>query len=331
MTTDLRYPALLGPTASGKTALVVALAERLPVEVISVDSALVYRGLTIGTAKPTPAEQACCPHHLIDLIEPEEVYTAGQFVTDAQAALTEITARRRLPLFAGGTMLYAKTFHEGIADLPNADPALRAAIDARAAALGWPAMHAWLAERDPETAARLAPNDRQRIQRALEVLLTTGQPLSMHLAAHVPQERLQLAALLPSDRDWLHRRIAERFAQMLAAGFIDEVATLRARGTLTPDHPSMRTVGYRQIWRYLDGKITRDEMVEAAIAATRQLAKRQITWLRQFAARWPDAVVIDPCTSAAVDAVATWLSRWWESSASRMSSVMTTSRYPPSA
>ncbi len=326
MYTDFRYPALLGPTAAGKTALVVALAERLPVEVISVDSALVFRGMTIGTAKPTPSEQARCPHHLIDLIEPEEVYTAGQFVTDAQAALAEITARGRLPLFAGGTMLYAKAFHEGIAELPSANPALRAMIDERAAALGWPALHTWLAKCDPETAARLAPNDRQRIQRALEVILSTGQPLSVHLAAHKPQERLQLAALLPSDRDWLHRRIAERFAQMLAAGFIDEVATLRARGTLTPDYPSMRTVGYRQIWLYLDGKLTLDEMRTAAVAATRQLAKRQITWLRQFVARWPGAVVIDPCTSAAVDAVTTWLSRWWESAASRISNTSTISR-----
>lgn len=307
---SLRYPALLGPTASGKTALVLALAERLPIEVVSVDSALVFRGMEIGTAKPTAAERAHCPHHLIDLIEPEAVYTAGQFVADAERVTKEVTTRGKLPLFAGGTMLYAKAFHEGIAELPTANPQLRAEIDARAAEAGWPALHAWLATLDSVTAARLSPNDRQRIQRALEVVLTTGRPLSALFAGQPPQARLVLLALIPSDRAWLHRRIAERFQQMLAAGLIEEVAALRARPTLTAEHPSMRTVGYRQVWRYLAGESTYSEMVDAAIAATRQLAKRQLTWLRQFAARWPQATVVDPCQPKAWEAVATWLMRW---------------------
>lgn len=311
-TFPLPLPAILGPTACGKTALALALAERFPIEVISVDSALVYRGMTIGTAKPDASERARCPHHLIDLVEPEATYTAGRFVADAERAAAEIAARERIPLLVGGTMLYAKAFHEGLAALPTADPALRAEIDERAAREGWPKLHAWLAEHDPETAARLSPNDRQRIQRALEVVLTTGKPMAAVLAEHQAQtllDRLTLLALIPGARTWLHDRIAARFHQMLAAGFVAEVAALRQRPGLTAEHPSMRAVGYRQVWAYLDGRISEAEMIAAGIAATRQLAKRQLTWLRQFTNRWPRVTVLDPCDPQLIDKASAWLCR----------------------
>lgn len=305
-------PAILGPTASGKTALALALSERFALEVVSVDSALVYRGMDIGTAKPTSEERARCPHHLIDLIEPEEVYTAGRFVRDAENAAAAITARGRLPLFVGGTMLYAKAFHEGLASLPPADPALRARIDARAAEEGWPQLHAWLASLDPATAARLSPNDRQRIQRALEVVLTTGVPLAETLARQktaAQSDRLAVLALIPSDRTWLHQRIADRFYQMLTHGFLEEVERLRTRPTLTADHPAIRAVGYRQAWDYLEGEISYDEMVTRAIAATRQLAKRQLTWLRQFARNWRQVTILDPTGPHWIERATEWLSR----------------------
>ncbi len=305
-----RTPCVLGPTASGKTALALALAEELNAEVISVDSALVYRGMDIGTAKPTPQERARIPHHLIDLLDPEEAYTAGRFVQDARAAIAAIQARGRVPLLAGGTMLYAKALHEGIAALPSADAALRAEIDAYAQTHGWPAVHAWLARLDPQTAARLSPNDRQRLQRALEVVLTTGQPLET-LWQRQPQPGTPLAvlALLPAEAHWLNARIEARFDAMLRAGFLEEVAALRARPHLSAEHPSMRAVGYRQAWAHLEGKLTRDEMIAQAIAATRQLAKRQRTWLRQFRERWSDVTILDPADPQLEAKARAWLAR----------------------
>ena len=276
---------LAGPTGCGKTAAAPALAERLPVEVISVDSALVYRGMDIGTAKPTPAERAAVPHHLIDVIEPTAAYSAAEFVRAARALAAEIAARGRLPLLVGGTMLYFKALFDGLSALPQADPALRAELDARAAREGWPALHAELARLDPATAARLAPNDAQRIQRALEVCLLASRPMSaLHAEPREAGVDWPLLSLEPLSRAWLHERLARRFEQMLAAGFLDEVRTLRARGDLHPELPSMRCVGYRQAWEALDAGDL-GPLPERGIAATRQLAKRQLTWLRGMPAR----------------------------------------------
>ncbi len=276
---------LLGPTASGKTGVAVELVQRLPCDIVSVDSALVYRDMDIGTAKPDAATQASAPHRLIDLIDPTESYSAARFRDDALAAMAEIAARGRIPLLVGGTMLYFKALREGLNALPEADPAVRAELDARGTAKGWPALHAELAEVDPETAARLKPNDSQRIQRALEVYRLTGRPMGEILRqgneGTLPYRAIPLA-LVPSDRAVLHRRIAERFDAMLAQGFIDEVEGLRARYDLNLNLPSMRCVGYRQAWQYLDGEFGRDELREKGIAATRQLAKRQLTWLRSM-------------------------------------------------
>ncbi|MDR0635200.1 MAG: tRNA (adenosine(37)-N6)-dimethylallyltransferase MiaA [Azoarcus sp.] len=305
---------LLGPTASGKTACALALARALPVEIISVDSALVYRDMDIGTAKPEAAERALCPHHLIDIISPEESYSAAQFCADARRLMAEIGARGRIPLLVGGTMLYFKALREGLSDLPRADAALRAEIDRRARAEGWPALHAELAHLDPEGAARLAPNDAQRIQRALEIVLVGGKPLAEALARRETPalpHRLITVALSPSARGPLHARIAGRFERMLAAGLLDEVAALRQRYRLTADLPSMRAVGYRQAWACLDGALDAAGLREAGIAATRQLAKRQSTWLTQFRERWPDWVEIDclraDAAAAAQEAVASRL------------------------
>jgi tRNA dimethylallyltransferase len=291
-------PALFlpGPTASGKTACALALAQELPVEIISVDSALVYRGMDIGTAKPYPAERAACPHHLIDLIDPTESYSAAKFCDDACRLMAEITARGRIPLLVGGTMLYYKALREGLSDLPQADAALRAEIGCRAKNEGWPALHAELARIDPAAAARLAPHDAQRIQRALEIVLATGKPLSEAHARRTPRSlpcRPVTVALVPSVRSMLHARIAGRFKKMLADGLTDELAALRRRYPLTPEMPAMRAVGYRQAWAYLDGEIDGEELLETGIAATRQLAKRQLTWLRQFREHWPEYVEID--------------------------------------
>ena len=305
--TPPRYIALAGPTASGKTAAALALARLLPVEIVSVDSALVYRGMDIGTAKPTPAEQAAVPHHLIDILDPRESYSAAAFVADATRLIGEIRARGALPLLVGGTMLYFKALFDGIDAMPAADAAVRARIDADAAALGWPAMHARLAQVDPVTAARLAPQDSQRIQRALEVWESSGQPLSsFHASDNKTTSAVEdgmLFSLEPTDRAWLHGRIAERFDAMLATGFLDEVRGLRARGDLSTDLPSMRCVGYRQAWETLDAASSAApdakamaDLRERGIAATRQLAKRQITWLRSMPQRTviacdtPDAV-----------------------------------------
>lgn len=277
---------LMGPTASGKTALAIELAQRFPVELISVDSALVFRGMDIGTAKPSAAELAAAPHHLIDIIDPTDVYSAAQFRADALRLMDEITARGRVPLLVGGTMLYFNALQHGLHDLPRADAQVRQVLEAEAAELGWPALHAELARVDPPTAARLSPNDSQRIGRALEIFRISQRPMSAWLAEQtneaLPYDLLKLA-LLPADRAVLHARIALRFEQMLTQGFVDEVAGLRARYPLQPDLPSMRCVGYRQAWQYLDGEIDLSTLRDTGIYATRQLAKRQITWLRGMA------------------------------------------------
>ncbi|GAB4478705.1 MAG: tRNA (adenosine(37)-N6)-dimethylallyltransferase MiaA [Burkholderiaceae bacterium] len=291
---------LLGPTACGKSALAMRLAEDIALEVVSVDSAQVYRGMAIGTAKPSAAERARVPHHLIDLRDPSEPYSAADFVRDATHAIEAIRARGRLPLVVGGTMLYARALREGLSALPSADREVRARIEARARAIGWPGLHAELARVDPATAARLPPNDSQRIQRALEVFDLTGVPLSQ-LQANPQKPALALAtiALIPQDRGELHRRIEHRFDAMLAAGFLDEVRALMARGDLDPELPSLRSVGYRQAWRHLARGTPLAEFRAAAIAATRQLAKRQITWLRSM----KDAAVIDPFAPDAFERV----------------------------
>lgn len=292
---------LLGPTASGKTAAALAFAAKHPTEIVSVDSALVYREMDIGTAKPTRDERAWVPHHLIDIRDPTEAYSAADFRADALQAIGDILARGRVPLLVGGTMLYYKALTQGLNDLPSADPEVRASLEADAAREGWPALHTRLASVDAVTAARLAPNDAQRIQRALEVFMLTGQPMSALLAASERDNDLPYRfvpiALEPSDRSVLHARIAQRFDAMLEGGFVDEVRRLRARGNLDPSLPSMRCVGYRQAWEYLDGAIDYATMRDKGIFATRQLCKRQLTWLRSM----PERVVIDCCAASATD------------------------------
>lgn len=276
---------LLGPTASGKTAAVARIARALPVELVSVDSALVFRDMDIGTAKPSADDQALCPHHLIDIVSPEEAYSAARFAADARALIAAIQARGNIPLLAGGTMLYIKALRDGLSDLPEADAGLRADIDRRAAQRGWPAVHAELAALDPDAAARLKPTDAQRIQRALEIVTLTGRPLAESYAKRerdAPLPPMTVLSLEPSDRAWLHARIAQRFDQMLAQGLVDEVRALRAKYRLDAGMPSMRCVGYRQAWNLLEGSIDAVEMRDTGIYATRQLAKRQITWLRSM-------------------------------------------------
>ena len=310
MDAGLQWLGLAGPTASGKTALALALARRWPVEIVSVDSALVYRGMDIGTAKPSAAEQAAAPHHLLDIIGPEQSYSAAQFVADARRLIAGIRARGRWPLLVGGTMMYFKALVDGIDEMPAADLAIRAAIDAEAAQLGWPALHARLAEVDPITAARLKPNDSQRIQRALEVWRASGTPLStLHRRAQreAPPPDGALVALEPASRPWLHERIARRFDAMLESGFLDEVRRLRANPALHLDLPSMRCVGYRQAWEALDVADPPDlaDLRERGIAATRQLAKRQITWLRSMAHRQVVAADADDAEKRLVSLVET--------------------------
>ena len=287
---------LLGPTASGKTGLALELAAQLPVDIISVDSAQLFRDMDIGTAKPDAATQARFRHRLIDLITPEDRYSAARFRADALREMAEITARGRVPLLVGGTMLYFKTLREGLADLPQADAALRAEIDTAAAARGWPALHAELARLDPATAARLKPTDAQRIQRALEVVELSGKTLdalfAAQQAASLPYRVLALA-LLPRDRAVLHRRIAARFAEMLKAGLVEEVVNLRLKYRLKADLPSMRCVGYRQVWEMLEGRLPLPELLERGVFATRQFAKRQLTWLRSMSG----IELIDPLES----------------------------------
>jgi len=277
---------LLGPTASGKTAVALSLAERFPCEVVSVDSAQVYRGLDIGTAKPGADERSRVPHHLIDMIEPTQAYSVGRFRDDALRIVREIHSRGRLPILAGGTMLYFSALTRGLADLPQADPRLRAEIEADAARDGWPALHEALGKVDAATAARIEPTDSQRIQRALEVHRITGEALSELQARREPVE-LPFAALRlalePSDRAVLHERIASRFRSMLGAGLVDEVVRLREKHRLSGELPSMRAVGYRQVWQTLEGEQPAQTLEDRGIAATRQLAKRQITWLRAMA------------------------------------------------
>jgi tRNA dimethylallyltransferase len=268
------------------------LAARFAVEIVSVDSGQVYRGMEIGTAKPSGAERAAVPHHLIDLVDPTGSYSAGRFRTDAIAAVNAILGRGRQPLLVGGTMLYYRSLAQGMDALPPADPAMRATLDAEAAAAGWPALHAELARVDPKTAARLAPNDSQRIQRALEVFRATGQPISALQTtpkAVLPFE-LKAFALIPADRAALHAKIAARFDSMLSAGLIEEVESLRKTCALEASMPSMRCVGYRQVWEYLEGTLDRAALREKGIIATRQLAKRQLTWLRSL----PGIEALDP-------------------------------------
>jgi tRNA dimethylallyltransferase len=280
---------VMGPTASGKTDLAITLAEQRDCELISVDSALVYRGLDIGSAKPD------YPHHLVDIRDPADAYSAADFAADANSLAGDITARGKTPLLVGGTMLYFKAFLEGLAGMPAADPAIRAAIEAEAAEHGWPHIHAQLAKVDPESAARIHPNHSQRLSRALEVYLASGTPLTEWFARQaaagpafeggaLERYRVVQLAICPLDRAVLHQRIARRFEQMMQAGFLDEVRRLYERGDLHEDLPAIRAVGYRQLWQYLAGECSLDEAVAKGIAATRQLAKRQLTWLR----KWPD-------------------------------------------
>jgi tRNA dimethylallyltransferase len=309
MSVALEWIGIAGPTAAGKTAAAMAVAQALPVpvEIVSVDSALVYRGMDIGTAKPTLEERARVPHHLIDLLEPTQSYSAAQFTSDAAALVRDIRARGHLPLLVGGTMLYFKALLEGLDAMPAADASIRAALDAEAAERGWPALHAELARVDPVTAARLPPGDAQRIQRALEVHRATGRPLSsFHRGpARAPSAATPLIALEPTSRAWLHERIAQRFDAMLAAGFVDEVRALRARGDLHSALPSMRCVGYRQAWAALEaGELA--PLRDTGIAATRQLAKRQLTWLRSM----PHRHVVASDASRAIDEVVDVARRW---------------------
>ena len=286
---ELPVLVLAGPTGAGKTDWAIRLAESAPVEIVSVDSALVFRGLDIGTAKPARELRERVPHHLIDICEPTESYSAGRFVPDAVAAVRDVHARRRVPLLVGGTMLYLRSLLHGLAPLPQADSRLRAELDARAARQGWPALHAELARLDPEAAARVAPTDSQRIQRALEVCYNTGRPISELQRATVSPlagRRVHYWMLAP-PRAVLHERIQRRFEAMMTAGFLEEVRSLRRNGALTARHPSMRAVGYRQLWAHLDGQYPLEEAVRRGVAATRQLAKRQLTWMRGEAlGRW---------------------------------------------
>jgi tRNA dimethylallyltransferase len=285
---------LTGPTGSGKSAMAMQLAREFPLEIVSVDSAQVYRDMDIGSAKPDAAERAAVPHHLIDLVDPAESYSAGRFVRDAVRAIQDIESRGKVPLLVGGTMLYLRSLISGISVLPPGSEPVRAALDSDAARLGWPAMHERLAVLDPVAAARIHPNDAQRIQRALEVHEVTGEPLSALQRRSAADSRLDrkflVIALVPGDRARLHSDLARRFERMMEAGLLEEVRRLRARGDLTAGHPSVRAVGYRQLWSHLEGAYPLAAAIERGVAATRQLAKRQLTWLRAM----PDIHVVDP-------------------------------------
>ena len=283
---------LTGPTGSGKSEWAMRLAQEWPVEIISVDSAQVFRGMDIGTAKPGSQARSAVAHHLLDILDPAQAYSAGQFAHDAVELIGQIRARGHIPLLVGGTMLYLRALRHGIAQLPPASPTLRKSIDAQAAAQGWPALHARLAALDPQAALRIHPNDSQRIQRALEVCELTGATLSS-LQAHSPaalQGPAPVWALVPEARVLLHERLASRFKQMMSQGFLDEVRALHGRGDLRADHASMRAVGYRQLWAHCDGHSTLSEAMQRGVAATRQLAKRQLTWLRGD----PGIRIVDP-------------------------------------
>src|SRR5690606_13563027 len=307
------YPVLClaGATASGKSAASLALAARWPIEIIVMDSATIYRGMDIGTAKPSAAEQQIAPHHLLDIRDPAESYSAAEFRSDALALIEQIRARGRMPLICGGTMMYYKVLREGISDLPEADPAIRAQIDEEARQRGWPALHAELAGYDPVTANRLAPNDSQRLQRAIEIYRVSGVPMSSWLARARPDTtsayQYVTISLEPSDRLALHARIARRYEAMLAMGLLEEVARLHGRGDLHVGLPSVRCVGYRQLWDHLEGKVGLSTAVEQAIAATRQLAKRQLTWLRSQPERYIVDCLADDASAQVVDlAAAAW-------------------------
>jgi tRNA dimethylallyltransferase len=286
-------PLILGPTGAGKTDLALRLAERHNLEIVSVDSAMVYRGMDIGTGKPAPEVLRRHPHHLVDILDPLQAYSAGQFVRDARRAIDDIRARGKLPLLVGGTMLYFRALRRGLADMPAADPAVRAAIDAEAAARGWPALHAELAALDPPAARRIQPNDAQRIQRALEVHRLTGKTLSELHAAQPASADLTFAAFawVPGDRERLYASIESRFHTMMQAGLLEEVRKLHARGDLHADLPAIRSVGYRQLWEHLSGRGTLDFATQRAIFATRHLARRQLIWLRaEPEVEWLDAL-----------------------------------------
>ena len=305
---------LAGPTAAGKSASTLALAARWPVEIINVDSATIYRGMDIGTAKPSREERARVPQHLLDIRDPAESYSAAEFEHDAGRLIEEIEARGRIPLLCGGTMLYYKALREGLNALPQADAAIRAAIDREAAETGWPALHRELSGYDPETAARLSPNDSQRLQRAIEIYRISGRPMSAWLrearpaaSAGVQRRSYVTLSLEPSDRHALHARIDQRYRKMINDGLIDEVAALHARPDLHTGLPSVRCVGYRQIWDYLEGQASLEEAVERAIAATRQLAKRQLTWLRSQ----PERMVIDCLAPDVADQVVKHAAMYW--------------------
>lgn len=297
--------AILGPTASGKSALALWMAELgFPIEIISLDSALVFRDMDIGTAKPTPQELAAVPHHLIDIILPTDTFSAADFVGACNTLIGDIRARGKVPVIVGGTMMYFKALVSGLDDLPPADADIRAAIESRAAQEGWPALHAQLAEIDPVTAERLKPNDSQRLQRALEVFQITGKPLSsFHQRNQNADALIPTLAIEPSDRAVLHKRIESRFHDMLTQGLVEEVSELRRRYVLDADMTSMRCVGYRQVWEFLDGHSTRRQMIDRGVAATRQLAKRQITWLRSTS----NKQVIDPLQADWLQTVKPWL------------------------
>ncbi len=299
---------LMGPTASGKTDCAIRLRERFACDLVSVDSALVYRGMDIGTAKPDAATLERAPHRLIDFLDPEESYSAGEFVRDACREMDDIFAAGRVPLLVGGTMMYFRALTEGIAKLPGADEGVRAAIDAEAAASGWPAMHEELERVDPDAAARIKPNDRQRIQRALEVYRVSGKPLSAWQKQSSPArddiEYLKIGLNI-EPRALLHERCAQRLDAMLEEGFVAEVERLRRRPGLTAEHPSMRAVGYRQFWKYLDGDYDLAEARDRALFATRQLAKRQITWLRSES----DVLLVNPLDTGAIDAIYAFLAQ----------------------
>ncbi|PLC48719.1 tRNA (adenosine(37)-N6)-dimethylallyltransferase MiaA [Pollutimonas subterranea] len=306
---------LAGPTAAGKSATTLALASRWPIEIIVVDSATVYRGMDIGTAKPTEDEQAAAAHHLLDIRDPAESYSAAEFQADASALIEAIQARGNIPLLCGGTMLYYKALREGLNELPPADPQVRTDIDNEAKECGWPELHRQLAAYDPLTAARLAPNDSQRLQRAIEIYRVSGTPMSVWLAQARPQQDIKhefvTISLEPSDRLALHARIAQRYQQMISHGLLQEVQALHQRPDLHTGLPSVRCVGYRQLWDFLDGKIDMQTAVEQAVAATRQLAKRQLTWLRSQ----PERHVIDCLAPDASAQAVDKISAFWSSSA----------------
>jgi tRNA dimethylallyltransferase len=295
---------IMGPTGAGKTDLAIALAARFPVEIVSVDSAMVYRGLDIGTGKPDAATLARCPHHLVDILDPAHAYSAGQFVRDAERVIAEIHARGNIPLLVGGTMLYFRALRRGLAELPGADPEVRDAIDRQAAQHGWPTMHAELARIDTQAAARIQPRDAQRIQRALEVFRITGKTLSeLHAVAAGPPAHLSFRtyAWVPSDRERLYAAIAGRFHGMMDAGFLDEVRALHSRGDLHARLPAIRSVGYRQLWEHLSGAIVLSAAITNAILATRHLARRQLVWLRaESEVKWIDA--LEPRAGALMEA-----------------------------